>query len=160
MRAGMKLLTGLLLWGCTLWLVPGDAFAAPGGEETGGGHWRISYANLEPDHFLPVQPDTVGSRLPPAIGGYIHIIAVNAKGGSDRIEDVLVNGVSLAKAFAPKVAGAGKPPLYGPQLAPGGVPDALLRAGEPIWYRILPCDEDSTLRWTEVTVRLRHWHGQ
>ena len=115
--------------------------------------WEIIYAAVEPDH---------GSD-----GGHIRVVATGPE--EDRIADALLNGISLEEAFQSFTRATGTDPdpthqrveltdkaafltFYGIHFGEDGAPEPLMRAGEPIWYRILP----SGGGWTEVLIRLRH----
>ena len=123
------------------------------------GQWSISYANLEPDYY----PDGQAGRAD--IGAYIRIVVLNKGLESDTVTDVTLNGVSLQQAVHGRPHpehGKKNPPhkQYSIEFMEGGPPQALLDAGRPLWYRILPSDPAGGRGWTEVLVRLRHWTGQ
>ena len=147
--------------------VPGAAQAAGGADSKTDSQnvgspegWTVAYASLEPDYSSGQQTTRSG------FGAYIRIIAINTD-KTDTITDVPVNGVSLQETFA------GKPlsdltendihshyMFKSPEFRTEGYPEPLAEAGKTLWYRILPGEANSALRWTEVLVRLRYYKGR
>ena len=107
---------------------------------------------LEPDTYLaPGDGDATATSA--NIGGQIRVILLGKGGPSNRVTDVLVNGNSLNAAFIARTVEGGAYALYSPRVYNGMPSQALLNAGDPIWYRILPMDQGATN--TQILIRLR-----
>ena len=123
--------------------------------------WKLIYANIEPDRL---KPPSDGKLVPlqNGPGAYLRIVVANRGPDADRITDVSLNGVSLRQALQgrshPRVQQYPFYKQHSIEFMEGGAPKVLLDAGRPLWYRILPSNPDTGIGWTEIIVRLRHWH--
>jgi hypothetical protein len=109
---------------------------------------RATPAQIEQDVSLPSGTGT--ATVSAGGGGHIRVLLY----GESTITDVLINGLSLNSSFAAVTPSGKSYQLYSPRFLPGGVPTALMNAGEPVWYRIRPVTSGSTTN-TEIIVRLR-----
>lgn len=130
--------------------------------DVGNIQWLTPYRNddiavFEPDMYLS-SGDGSTAASSANIGGYIRLVMFNEGGPSNRIKDVLVNGVSLNASFYSKTPTDADYSIYSTRLGTASVPQKLLNAGDPIWYRILPIDASVTN--TQVLIRLRNVPSQ
>lgn len=110
-------------------------------------------AQIEPDVTLPVGTGT--ANISNTGGGcHLRVLLYNEGGTTNPITDILINGISLNSAFAARQPSGKSYYLYSPRFLSGGVPTALMNAGEPVWYRIRPIQCGSKT-CTELMVRLR-----
>lgn len=112
---------------------------------------RATPAYIEGDVSLPT--GTGNATLSGGGGGHLRVLLYD-EGGANPITDVFINGLSLNSSFAAVIPSGKTYYLYSPRFLSGGVPSALLNAGEPVWYRIKPLQYGSW-KCTEITVRLR-----
>ena len=145
--------TLLMIW----LLTAGSASSAADRTES----WKLLYANVEPDR-LPPPADGSFVPLQNGPGAYLRIVVVHRGPATDRITDVVLNGISLRQGLPgrshPRVQQYPHYQQHSIEFHPGGPPQALLDAGRPVWYRILPSQSTDGIDWTEILVRLRHWH--
>lgn len=94
-----------------------------------------------------------------SLGGYLQLYLRNNSADPVLLQDVLVDGVSLAAGIAPAPDAAGSGEKYASGLAFSRLSEReigkLRDAGEPVWWKVDPNPvEPGSL--AEVTIRLRH----
>lgn len=139
---------------------------APAGAADGaflGGAYRADQPFPE---FMPLWregwnwTDETGQRVRYAyegmpLGGYVQVYIRNTTPAALEVEDVLLNGISLAKGIAPDPEAEGK---FASSLQFSSLPaqaiERLTQAGEPVWWKVDPSPIPAGSA-AEVTVRLR-----
>ncbi len=97
-----------------------------------------------------------------ALGGYLHAFIRNTSASPLEIEDVSLNGISLAQAIAPEGPIANTGNRYASSIAFAKLPadsmETLQRMGEPVWWKVDPFTVPAG-GFAEVVVRLRRVPG-
>ena len=157
-RSGLGVLLGMLVMGvCSEQCSAGEAA-------------EFIHAVYQPDtrfpEFMPLwregwnwkdengqQVDYAHEKMP--LGGYLYVYVRNTTTEPVRIEDMLLNGASVAKGILREASSRGK---YFSSLAYSKLPptqiEQLVAAGEPVWWKTEPI-QISPGGMGEITVRLR-----